>query len=67
MIEFTEDVDGIYFKGDRVSLTAGMEDAFVEWRRVATYVTDAASVPEVKSFDAPPAHKLVRRESVVRK
>lgn len=59
MIKFTEDVDGIYTAGQVVELDGGTEDAFVNWRKVAEYVSPDQQ-PEVKAMDAPPKDKMMR-------
>lgn len=36
MIRFTEDCDG-YTKGTEIEFSAGVEDVYVNWRKVAVY------------------------------
>lgn len=73
MIEFTEDTDG-YLAGSRHSLGAGIEDAYVVYRRTAKYVTDPAEEPKAdpdaksdSKFSDARADKMTRPEQVKRK
>lgn len=73
MIQFTEDTDE-YKAGSRHSFTAGIEDAYVEHRKTAKYVTDPAEEPKADAADKPDgkfadarADKMTRPEQVKRK
>jgi ribosomal protein L9 len=65
MIKFTADVDGIFETGQTVTLEPGVEDAYVNYRGVAVYVT----AEEQKAAESIPGRrdKMVREPQVKRK